>query len=77
MANMIKTLDYKFDSLKGLRQPQDPKKTLKKTTVVLKKNSYKTLKQNYYVKQNILTRMIELILNQRMTKFQLIINDRV
>ena len=37
----------------------------------------KTLKQNYYVKQNLLTKMIELILNQRMKIFQLIINERV
>ena len=41
---MIKILDYKIDSLKGLRQSQDPKKTLKNTTVAVKKNSYKNIK---------------------------------
>ena len=41
---MIKILDYKFDSLKGLRQSQDPKKTLKKHNRCSKKNSYKNIK---------------------------------
>ena len=63
--------------MKDLKIHKIPKKNVLNTTVAVKKIRTKTLIQNYYVKQNILTKMIELILNQRMTKFQLLVNERV
>ena len=74
---MIKKLDYNFDGVWKTWNLTRSEKNVLNTTVAVKKNRTKTLIQNYYVKQNILTKMIELILNQRMTKFQLIVNERV
>ena len=75
---MIKKLDYNFDiGWKTSNNHKIQRKRKKNTTVAVKEIGTKILIQNYYVKQNILTKMIELILNQRMTKFQLIVNEQV
>ena len=74
---MIKKLDYNFDGVWKTWKLTRSEKNVLNTTVAVKKFRAKTLIQNYYVRQNILTKMIELILNQWMTKFQLIVKERV
>ena len=61
---MIKKLDYNFDGVWKTWKFTRSEKNVLNTTVAVKKIRTKTLIQNYYVKQNILTKMIELILNQ-------------
>ena len=58
--------------LKDLKKSEESRKSYIKTVAI--KRILNLLIKNYYVKQNILTKMIELRLNREVTNFPLIIN---